>query len=71
VLEIGVGTDGGADGFVSFFETGSAAKGEFHCAQCGYGVSVQTRLPTCPMCAGTSWERRGRSPLARATSYRL
>ena len=71
MLEIGVDTDEEAEGFVPFWKAGSAAKGEFHCAECGYGVSVQTRLPVCPMCAGTSWERRAWSPLARATHYRL
>lgn len=53
---------------VQFVRAGSAVQGAFHCADCGYGVSVQTTLPRCPMCAGTSWERvlRG-GPWATAT----
>ena len=45
-----------AAGYVPFFATGVAASGEFQCSECGYGVSVQQRLPLCPMCGGTSWE---------------
>jgi hypothetical protein len=39
----------------SGFAAGAAARGEFHCSGCGYGVSVRRRLPTCPMCRGTGW----------------
>jgi rubredoxin len=42
--------------FVEFAHAGAAAKGEFHCSACGYGVSVNAFLPQCPMCAGTVWE---------------
>lgn len=42
--------------FVGFANAGAAAKGEFHCSACGYGVSVNAFLPECPMCAGTVWE---------------
>lgn len=41
---------------VQFLAAGTAARGSFQCADCGYGVSVQASLPQCPMCAGTSWE---------------
>jgi Zn finger protein HypA/HybF involved in hydrogenase expression len=34
---------------------GAAARGEFHCTECGYGISVHRALPTCPMCHGTEW----------------
>jgi rubrerythrin len=44
-------------GYVEFVATGQDAAGEFHCAECGYGVAVQRRLPLCPMCGGTAWER--------------
>jgi|GEM_PF-3187933 len=47
-----------AAGYVSFFAAGSTATGEFFCSECGYGVSIQQRLPLCPMCGGTSWEQR-------------
>jgi rubrerythrin len=43
--------------YVDFVTTGAPAKGAFHCSACGYGVTVQTTLPQCPMCNGTTWER--------------
>jgi rubrerythrin len=43
--------------YVEFVTTGAPAKGAFHCSACGYGVTVQTTLPQCPMCNGTTWER--------------
>lgn len=48
---------GGGDGdFVEFAVAGTAAKGAYHCSDCGYGVTVTATLPQCPMCAGTTWE---------------
>jgi hypothetical protein len=44
---------------VEYFAAGSNATGEFRCADCGYGAVVQHILPSCPMCSGTVWERRG------------
>jgi rubrerythrin len=44
-------------GYVDFVTTGAPAAGAFHCSACGYGVTVQTTLPQCPMCNGTTWER--------------
>ena len=44
-------------GYVDFVTTGAPAQGAFHCSACGYGVIVQTTLPQCPMCNGTTWER--------------
>lgn len=35
--------------------TGAAARGDFVCAECGYGVSVHRTLPACPMCRGEEW----------------
>ena len=56
----GVGIDSLASaGFVDFVAAGEDANGQYHCAECGYGVSVQRRLPLCPMCGGVSWEPRG------------
>jgi rubrerythrin len=56
-----------ADGeFVEFFAAGSHATGQFHCSACGYGVTVHTELPRCPMCSGESWEQTAWSPLSRA-----
>ena len=37
------------------FAAGAAAKGEFHCADCGYGIVVHRGLPACPMCHGGDW----------------
>lgn len=43
--------------FIQFFDVGAVVSGAFHCAECGYGVAVQVRLPHCPMCGGKTWER--------------
>ena len=58
--------DASPDGYVHFFSSGSRVKGEFHCAECGYGVTVYRVLPVCPMCGGTQWEQSAWSPLSRA-----
>jgi rubrerythrin len=55
--------------YVRFWGTGEPAKGEFHCAECGYGVTIYTQLPTCPMCSSESWEQTAWSPFARATAF--
>jgi rubrerythrin len=44
-------------GYVDFVTTGGPATGAFRCSACGYGVTVQSTLPRCPMCNGTIWER--------------
>jgi hypothetical protein len=44
-------------GYVVFQAAGEPATGDFRCAECGYGVCVSRVLPSCPMCAGVSWER--------------
>jgi len=49
-------------GYVEFVTTGAPATGAFHCSSCGYGVTVQSTLPPCPMCNGTTWERERQSP---------
>jgi hypothetical protein len=54
------------DEFVPFYPAGAEAKGEFRCSDCGYGVTVTTALPPCPMCSSGSWERKEWSPLTRA-----
>ena len=48
--------------FVELWPTGQSAKGEFHCSECGYGVTIVRALPLCPMCGGTSWEQSPWSP---------
>lgn len=57
------------DDFVEFVLTGMPATGEYHCADCGYGVTVQHTLPQCPMCSGTAWEPHAWSPFTRARSH--
>src|SRR3954447_12054711 len=45
--------------YVDFWPTGSRAKGEFRCADCGYGAIVTAALPRRPMCGCESWEEAG------------
>ena len=52
--------------YVEFLTTGTRAAGEYRCADCGYGVTVHSALPRCPMCSGESWEQSTWSPLSRA-----
>jgi len=40
-------------------------KCEYHCSECGYGVTIVRALPLCPMCGGTSWEQSAWSPFSR------
>lgn len=54
-----------ADDYVHFSAAGERVKGEFHCAECGYGVVVHDELPACPMCSSNSWEQSAWSPFAR------
>ena len=53
------------DEFVEFFAAGQAVKGEYHCSDCGYGVTIVRALPLCPMCGGASWEQSAWSPFSR------
>jgi len=55
-----------ADDFVEFWPAGQSVKGEFHCSECGYGVTIVRVLPPCPMCGGTSWEQSEWSPFTRS-----
>jgi rubrerythrin len=64
---VAAGRTPGGD-FVSFLTAGAQAKGEFHCAECGYGVTVYRTLPVCPMCGSSEWEQSAWSPLTRARS---
>jgi rubrerythrin len=51
-----------------FFPAGTDAAGEFHCAECGYGITVRRVLPECPMCRGVQWEEPATSPYGRTVS---
>jgi rubrerythrin len=53
------------DEFVEFFAAGQSVKGEYHCSDCGYGVTIVRTLPLCPMCGGRSWEQSAWSPFSR------
>ena len=37
------------------FAAGTAARGDFNCTGCGYGVTIRRTLPACPMCQGAEW----------------
>jgi rubrerythrin len=71
VLDQETTSSGDADGFVRFFGAGTPARGEFHCSECGYGVTVQAKLPICPMCGGDAWEQSASSPLSRTALWPL
>ena len=51
-----------ANGDPVFSTAGTAASGDFHCAECGYGITVRQLLPECPMCRGIQWEKPATSP---------
>ena len=46
--------------------TGASVKGQFHCTECGYGVTVSRELPRCPMCAGEEWHQSAWTPISNA-----
>ena len=56
--------------FVEFVIAGAPASGAFHCAGCGYGVTVYATLPRCPMCGGTTWERASHGASQRPSDRR-
>jgi rubredoxin len=58
------------DEYVVFIHAGVAVVGEYHCSGCGYGVTVRGTLPTCPMCAATTWEQVAWSPFTRTAQLR-
>jgi rubredoxin len=55
--------------YVVFVQTGVSVVGEYHCTGCGYGVTVRGPLPSCPMCAETSWEQAAWSPFSRLAQF--
>ena len=60
-----------SDGYVPFWASGESGTGEYHCSECGYGVTVRRELPVCPMCGGTTWEQTAWRPFTRALDERL
>jgi hypothetical protein len=57
--------------FVDFYTAGMPAKGQFQCAECGYGITIHTELPRCPMCSGDAWETVAWSPFTRSLAAEL
>jgi rubrerythrin len=57
--------------YVEFVSAGTAVVGAYHCAGCGYGVTLRSALPVCPMCAGKTWEQAPWSPFGRAHAEQL
>ena len=55
-----------SDGYVAFVSTGTRATGQYRCASCGYGITLHSKLPSCPMCGGESWEQSAWTPFARS-----
>jgi rubrerythrin len=52
----------GAFELVGLLMRGAAARGEYACVECGYGITIYTALPACPMCGGGSWEHARARP---------
>jgi len=57
----------GGDDFAALFATGMPAAGQYHCASCGYGITLHSKLPSCPMCGGEAWELVTRSAIGGTT----
>lgn len=71
MLDQGVTPEQSEGELVEFATAGSSAAGEFHCADCGYGVTVQVRLPVCPMCGGDTWAKSVWSTTSSFASWPL
>ena len=56
----------GPDDYVEFLTTGTQAAGEYQCVGCGYGITIHSTLPACPMCSGETWEQVAWQPFSRA-----
>ena len=59
-------TRGVVDDYVEFWKAGATVTGEFHCSECGYGVTIVRALPSCPICGGSAWEQFPWSPFKRS-----
>jgi hypothetical protein len=47
---------------------GSPAKGDYRCAECGYGIVATHRLPVCPMCRSEQWLEQRWTPFGERAS---
>jgi rubrerythrin len=65
--------DAAVDGVTSrrLVLSGTSVKGQFHCSECGYGVTVHRELPRCPMCAGEEWRQAAWTPFMGTYSAAL
>ena len=70
-MEVGKGSADNvtADGFVEFLSSGQRATGEYHCAECGYGVTIFAVLPLCPMCGGARLGAVHLEPVLAGSGY--
>jgi len=59
----------GGDDFAASFARGARATGQYSCAGCGYGITLHSKLPRCPMCGGETWEQVAWSPFTRAFEH--
>jgi rubrerythrin len=48
--------------------SGASVKGQFHCNECGYGITVTRELPRCPMCASEEWRQVAWTPFTNAAA---
>ena len=69
MIDVGVNASSD-DQYVALLAAGTHATGEFHCAECSYGVTIHSELPRCPMCGGGSWEELVPAPPARELELR-
>jgi len=65
-VEPAAGAREAPEDYVQFVPAGEHVKGEYRCAECGYGVTVYRELPRCPMCGNETWEQSAWSPFGLA-----
>jgi rubredoxin len=58
------------DEVVEFFAAGTRVTGQYRCSECGYGITIRSELPRCPMCSGTTWEATPWSPFSSSSAFR-
>jgi len=58
----------GRDDTSELSAAGDHVKGEFHCVDCGYAITVCKELPPCAMCGCESWQLAPWQPFARASA---
>ena len=66
LVDTGLAAPAETIGLPVLLDAGRPATGEYTCAGCGYGVSVRSMLPVCPMCRGLTWEPTATSQFGHA-----